>query len=214
MGVKFKHHSLWLTFMLFLFLSMKTPLAFSAETAAFEEVFTEFEAKWERVGEDDPNRCQGVTSKGQCHLKAVENSKFCPAHGGNRAFQAAKAQELRNYHLSKYKARVGELGNSEGLSSLRDEIAILRMLIEERLNQCQDTHDLMMMSGPLADLIMKVEKVVTSCNRLESKLGNLLDRSKVLQLAQVIVQIIGSHIHDENLLDVISNDILTALEDI
>lgn len=176
---------------------------------------SDFKATWERVDPEDPRRCQGVTHQGQCINKAVENSKFCPAHGGNKAFEANKVQELRNYRLDKFKAReVQRLGNSEGISSLKDEIGILRMLIEERLNQCNDAHDLMMMSGPLADLIMKVEKVVVSCNKLELRLGNLLDRSKILQLAQIIVQIINNYITDETTLDAISDDILNALNSI
>jgi len=60
---------------------------------------------------------------------------------------------------------------------------------------------------------MKVEKLVTSCNRLESKLGGLLDRSKVLQFAQTIVQIIGKYIKDEDALDTVANEILTTLKD-
>ena len=175
---------------------------------------SDFVAKWERAGDEDLDRCQAISGPGQCNLRAVENSEFCPAHGGNMAHQANKNKELRNYRLSKFQARIAELGNNDNITNLRDEIAILRIMIEERINTCKDSHDLMLMSSPLSDLIMKVEKVVVSCNKLESKLGNLLDRNKALQFAQIIVQIIGNYITDEEELDKISEEILKALKDV
>ncbi len=175
-----------------------------------------FEAKWERIkDEDDPRRCQGVRpSQGQCTNVRVEGSEYCPAHGGNKAFQAAEKAGLRNYRLTKFKQRIQELGTSSHIISLRDEIGILRILIEEKINRCDDEVDLIMMSGPLSDLLMKSEKLVTSCNRLETKLGGLLDKTKVIQLAQTIVQIISKHLNDEQLLEAISEDILKAMEEL
>lgn len=176
----------------------------------------QFEAKWERVtDEDDPRRCQHIIpTAGQCMLIAVEGSPYCPAHGGNKAFEANKKKELRNYRLGKFHQRVQELGSSDAIIDLRDEIGILRMLIEEKINRCKDKGDLLLISGPLSDLMMKVEKIVTSCNRLESRLGNLLDRTKVLQFAQMIVQIISTHIQDETILETISEEIDEALSSI
>ncbi len=174
----------------------------------------EFEPKWERAGDEDLDRCQAVSGGGQCNMRAVEGSKFCPAHGGNQASAKIKQEEMRNYRLSKFKARLIELGNNDNVTNLRDEVAILRIMIEERINSCADAQELMMVSSPLSDLIMKVEKVVVSCNKLESKLGNLLDRTKALQFAQTIVQIIGNYVTDEDQLEKISDEILTALDDV
>jgi len=173
---------------------------------------THFESKWERVDEDDPSRCQHVIpTTGQCRNKAVEGSSYCPAHGGNKAYQAKQKSELRNYRLTQFKARIQELGNSEEILSLKDEVGILRLLIEEKINRCTNTNELLLVSGPLGDLIMKVERVVESCNRLESRLGNFLDRAKILTFAQTIVQIVSQYIQDEEQLDSLSNEILEAL---
>jgi len=168
---------------------------------------------WEKVDKDDPRRCQGVKPlEGQCSNKAVEGSNFCPAHGGNKGAEALVKKELRNYRLAQFRSRLVELGDNENIINLRDEIAILRYLIEEKMNMCKNSHDLILMSGPLSDLVMKVEKLVNSCNRLESKLGGLLDRAKVLQFAQTIVQIISKYIKDEEALDAVAEEILTTLK--
>lgn len=103
------------------------------------------------------------------------------------------------------------MSGSTAVHSLREEVVILRILLEERMAKCKDTHELMMHSGPLSDLAVKLEKLVTSSQRLESRLGDLLDRSTVLQFAQMIVEIIGNEIEDEESLERISDQILEAL---
>ncbi len=175
----------------------------------------DFKAKFERVDEDDPNRCQYIRpTYGQCTNKACDGSTYCPAHGGNRGAQTKQKKKLRNYQLNKYKNRIAKKSNSSDILSLRDEIGILRLLIEEKINRCQDdSYDIIMMSGPLSDLIMKVERMVSSCTKLENRLGNFLDKNKVIQFAQTIVKIISENITDEETLDTISNKILEVLDE-
>jgi hypothetical protein len=174
---------------------------------------SDYETKWERVDEDSPLRCQYISPNvGQCRNKQVEGSKFCPAHGGNKAFQAAEKRRLINYRLTKYKERIGSSLDSDQLLSLKEEVAILRMLIEEKLNKCESSTDLILMAGPLSDLIVKVEKLVSSCSRLDLRLGNLLDKGRVLQFAQTLIQIVSDEIDDEKILEKISLKIIEALK--
>ena len=171
-----------------------------------------YETKWERVDEDSPDRCQSITPQGQCTLKKVEHSDYCPAHGGNSVFQANERKELRNYRLNQFKNRVSELASSDSILSLREDIGILRMLIESKINQCNNQTDLLLIAGPLSDLLMKVEKVTTSCGRLDMRLGRLLDKSKILQFAQTMVQIVSDEIDDNEVLEKISTRILGAID--
>lgn len=168
----------------------------------------------ERIsGPDDPRRCQGITAHGQCQYLREDNSEFCIMHGGNRAGEQKKKKDLRNYRLTKFQARTSELANNDNLKSLGDEVGILRMLIEERINSCLDASELLLVSGPLADLVMKCSALVEKCQRLESKLGQHLDRTKVMQFAQVCVEIISNYI-DEDDIGSVSDEILKALGEI
>jgi hypothetical protein len=162
---------------------------------------------------DDPRRCQSVTGKGQCDYVSEEHSNFCIMHGGNRGAEVQKAKDLRNYRLTKFQARTSELGNNDQLTSIRDEVAILRMIIEEKVNACNDSQDLLLISGPLSDLIMKSGALVEKCQKLESKLGNHLDRTKVTQFAQMCVEIISNHVNDD-VIEIVSEELLTALGEI
>lgn len=171
------------------------------------------EHNWERVEEDSPDRCQAViATKGQCMNRKMENSNYCPAHGGNRANKAAKEEEMRMYRIGKYQQRVNSLEDHGKIKSLRSEIAILRMMLEERLNQCSDSHDLMLHSQVVSNLVTNIEKLVTSCNRLDLQLGNMLDPTQAISWINEIVEIISTHIEDTEVLNTIADEILTSFQ--
>ncbi len=170
--------------------------------------------KFVRVKDDDPTKCQALTRQSHCNLKAVPNGKYCLVHGGAFELKNEEKQNLKNYRLMKFKKRTSELSNSSYLTDLTDEVGILRLLIEEMINSCNDESELLMRAGPLADLVMKSEKLVSSCHRLDSKLGNLLPKNKIIQFAQLIVEIISNEIKDERTLDIISTRILKTLGEI
>jgi len=171
------------------------------------------ERNWERVEDDDPSRCQAVLATiGQCRVKAMEGSKFCPAHGGVHAIAAKEKAEAQMYRLKKYQARLEEFSESDKIKSLRNEIGILRILIEERMNICHTDLDLMLHSSVLGDLVTKVEKLVTSCNRLEGQLGAMLDKTQALQLGSEIVEIVARHVENEEALESIANEIIEAIK--
>lgn len=168
---------------------------------------------WDRCEPDDPKRCQAVRhNAGQCINRAVEGSQYCPVHGGNKAVELAAAQNLRSYRLVKYKARHDQFTTDPGIKSLREEIGILRILVEERMNLCQTDTDLLLHSAPLSDLIMKVEKLVSSCNRLEGQLGVMLDKTQALQFATEVIDIIGRYVENEETLSQIADEIIGSIK--
>ncbi|MEA1999533.1 MAG: hypothetical protein U9N61_09490 [Euryarchaeota archaeon] len=104
------------------------------------------------------------------------------------------------------------MADSGGIKSLREEVGILRVILEEMMNQCNDATDLLLYSQRMADLVMKIEKLVSSCDRLENRMGMLLGKDSVLQLAATYVQIINSYVSDPNIIESISVDIVKATE--
>ena len=57
------------------------------------------------------------------------------------------------------------------------------MILEEVLNKCKDSKDLILKSSVISDLVVKVEKLVSSCHKMEGSMGQLLDKSAILQFA-------------------------------
>ncbi len=150
---------------------------------------------WERVSEDHPECCE---TQG-CIIKSLQGSRFCAAHGGNKGVEATASASLKNYRLTKFAAEVQEKKGSSNIKSLTGEIAMLRQIIEEQWNSCEDANDLILKSGPISDLFTKVERLVNSCNNIDKTLGNLIDKEKVVLFAQTIVKIISPYIPEDKL---------------
>ena len=145
---------------------------------------------------EHPNRCQTTNTRGQCHnLGAMQPDgkrlKTCLPHGGK--LKSTK----RNYNLTKWRARLDAKADAVGIKSLREEIGILRIMLEERLERAQDPMDLILQSGPISELVMKIERVVTSCHKLEGSMGQLLDKQALLAFATSVIGIITECVEDE-----------------
>jgi hypothetical protein len=159
----------------------------------------------QRAPEDDPNRCQGTAKGGQCQNYALRDkegnfiSKYCIVHGGFAARNAAEKQRIRKYYSTKWAAKIARYAEDKGVKSLRDEIGILRMMLDERLEQINDELGLVKAMGPISELILKIEKLVTSCHRLEEKMGATLDKSAVMGLADQILNIIAVNLENADL---------------
>lgn len=163
---------------------------------------------------DDPHRCQGMTAKGQCMAVAVETSpgvfgKYCMIHGGASEMRTQEKHRLNRYRLSKFQAQYQDQLNQPDVKSLRDEVAILRMMLEERLNACQSASELVVASGPISELIQKIERVVVSCHKLELAADQLLDKARLAQIADQVVKAVSSHMTPDKLAAA-SADILAA----
>ena len=168
-------------------------------------------------GPADPHRCQSVNSKGQCNNKGVrlaENTYggFCRVHGGNKTQESFEAKKVRNYRLTKFQAQLERQTDSSAIKSLREEIGILRMIMEEKLNSCTDMAGLLLESQQISDLVLKIEKLVVSCHRLEGSLGQTLDKQAILQFASEIITIISTKLQgQEDLIEEIANEIVAVV---
>ena len=166
---------------------------------------------FELCDEDDPNRCEGVSGrKGQCRNKAIKGSKYCPAHIG-RGLVTLKRQQMYNYNLTKFRAQVQSFATNPAIKSLREEIGVLRMMLEESLNRCNDSHDLLLQSTSISNLVASIERLVLSSHKLEINLGQLLDRNRALQLADELIQIITAEVQEEEAVKRIAVQITAAM---
>ncbi len=169
------------------------------------------EAKVEAVEPDSPLRCQAVHGKGQCRYKRCDNSTYCQMHGGNKAQASHNKAIIRQYQLAKWQSTVDAFADEDQVKSLRGEIGITRLLMQETIVKCKDSGELLLYSAKIGELVSKIERLVVSCHRLESNLGLLLDKGKVMALATMLVEIIGKHVKDDEAIAAISNEIVTAI---
>jgi hypothetical protein len=159
----------------------------------------------------DPRRCQAIAGSNQCFNIASENSKFCLVHGGNCGTQLKKQADLHNYRLNKFRAQVADKADSRHIKSLREEIGVLRLLLEEQINRCANVNELILNQGPIADLIMRIERLVTACNKLDLSVGKMLDETRVLQFADEVITLITEFVKDQEIINKISGRLDAAM---
>jgi hypothetical protein len=164
---------------------------------------------------DRPNRCQGITSNGQCSQNAQPGGNFCYAHNGGHDRVAEQDQRMYQLLKAKDRSRLAALSEHNDVKSLRDEIAIARMLIEERFNLIQNDSDMLTACGALNSLLLTVERLVSSAHKLEQNLGSLLAKPTLLALGNELVSIVIDELHGipnyEEVVDRISERVITAM---
>ena len=136
-------------------------------------------------------RCRWISSEGQCDREATRGP-FCDKHG-----PVTPDQALRHYHITNY--LVGDTHERHSavaqIKDLREEIALTRALIETRLNLASNEAEFVSSMGILHQYLGTVEKLVSACHRMDSSLGNVLNKASVLNLAQELVGIIAEELN-------------------
>lgn len=165
----------------------------------------------------DPRRCKGRAPDGQCRNVSVTGSDYCLAHGGHDLTDMRKQQ---GFLLAKAEdqGRLSALSDTlEPVKELRSTIALTHMLIEKRWNSVKDDTDLLTHCGPLNQMIATMEKLVSSCHRIETNLGELLARQAIIALAKDMVQIVIEELEGiddyELIIDRITERLINTIRD-
>jgi hypothetical protein len=83
---------------------------------------------------------------------------------------------------------------ADEIKSLKGEIAIIRSLLENRLNSIECDAEAIAAMPVVRDYALAVEKLAVSCHAMDVKLGNLLDKQALMSLAQKLIGIIDKHL--------------------
>jgi hypothetical protein len=163
----------------------------------------------ERVDRPDhPDRCQGIdkSTKSQCMNLKESGYEYCPLHNVIAKHHETK-QQLQIYRFKKFERRLAEIKTANGSRSLDEELALMRMLLEEVVNKCGDSTDLLLYSNRMMELVTKIQGLVLSAQKLASQTGMLVGRAEALVIAGKVVETLSKRITDENLLTLIADDL-------
>jgi len=114
------------------------------------------------------------------------------------------------YLLKKWNKRVGELTSSPQIKNLHEEVGIMRMMLEETLNQCTDSHDLIIHSRTITTCVDKIQKLVETVDKMDSR--EALAPQTLLQLAGDWVKIINVYITDPVVLEELGGKLIETVE--
>jgi len=155
------------------------------------------------------DQCQSIDERGNfCRLKKTPGMDYCPKHGG----VLKQRQLMHNYRLTRYKANIEDKVGQDSILSLREEIGIARLTLEEIINQTNSAVDLIMYQPKIVQLVQTIQKTVESCQRVEEKTNNLLSKTTLLQFADELITIITEHVTDHNVRALIADQIMLKLQ--
>lgn len=159
--------------------------------------------------------CLNLSLKGLHHYDHINidtNIDYCPSHTGHKRLEAEQNRNKNQYFIENYKKHFKEFDN-DAITSLKGEIIILRTLIKIILEECGgDTTKTIIYSTKIGDLIQKCEKLVSSFDRIESKINFSVTRTQLLKWASTIINIIDTHVSDKQIVNAIGNDIADSLQ--
>lgn len=174
--------------------------------------------------ENDPNacaKCHRYFSVSYCiqkgYIEGVDGEVYeqainCEKCGGLKQKGRIERQRVHDYFIGKYQNDLDRFAESEKLKSLRGEIGLVRMLIQNILTTCQNSQDLLFNAQRLDTLIARCEKLVGTCDKIERQDGMYIDHATAIQFAVAIVSIISQHINDKEIINIITTQVGIELE--
>jgi len=156
-------------------------------------------------------QCDYLGSFGQCKKEAVKDDHFCEDHTSRDKQHQAGVYLLTGRFLGESAVRHAE---SDKIKSLVGEIAILRALLERRLNSIENEAEAVAMAPTIKDTMLAIDKLVNSWHAMDVKLGNVLSKGALLTLAQEIIEIITKAIRPFENTTVTTPDVDEAIETI
>lgn len=114
------------------------------------------------------------------------------------------------YHLKRWKRRVEEFSGHTEIKDLHEEVGIVRMMLEETLNKCDDSDDLLQHAGRITAMVDKVQTLVATIDKMDARAA--LAPDVLARLAAEWVKIICLYVTDERQLEELSGKLSSSLE--
>lgn len=180
------------------------------------------EKKFTRVEPDDPNRCQAVHASMQCPFRAVgdfdtqnqkwDGPKYCPRHGGASQRHDEIVKEKRMYFAAQWKDRIKAQSDHPKIKTLGEEVGIIRMLLEAKLNSLKDDKELIMAASGIVSLTNSVKDLLKTWQHIEERSGQVLDRARLTVFISELLEILTRYISDPEILQMVGEDINESLD--
>ncbi len=162
---------------------------------------------------DDPNRCGHLKAgEGQCMMKSVEGGTRCKVHGGGTQLKVLQKQQLKAYAKNRWAKSIKENANDSEIKSLREELGIARIMLDGVLNRCKDSHDLLMMSTPIDNMLKTINLIQKTSHGIEKDLNNMIGPDALNRFADEMFNIIMEEVPDANTVNRIALKLGRALQ--
>lgn len=126
--------------------------------------------------------------------------------------EKTKIHSLSKYRLKQHGPRVAEFACDDDLKSVRREICIARIQLEDIWNQCTDINKLLLKIDLIQQNVGTIQKLVETAQRMEERTNTLIDKKIVVVIADSMVNIISAYVKDSDALNEIAEKICISIE--
>jgi hypothetical protein len=117
-------------------------------------------------------------------------------HGGNKGQEAHKKNAVHDYRIQQWQERVDELAGSYNVKSLRGEIGLLRMALEQILLVAKTPAQLLLYTDKLQSISRDIRGHVEVCQKIEERNKELLSKTEIMNIADAVINIMSNFILD------------------
>ena len=139
-------------------------------------------------------------------------SEYCARHGGNMVDIAGKKRARLNFYKTKWQSKIEQKLVPSDLKNLNEELGVLRMLLEERLDACKDEFDLITESDAISRMVLNINSLVNSIHNMDLK--QAITAEQIHTIIEVITITLSTYITDKELLQKINDTIRNKIVDI
>lgn len=134
---------------------------------------------------------------GGCALRAVPGSKYCGIHGNS-----PQPESLYKFEKSKIALRLAEIRKHPDSQNLEVELGLIRHLLENIINKCNDEMDFIQNSGQITQLVDKIQLLLKTNVHVGQVTKQLLSIEEVVTIAQQLVSIVSEYVDLDDLQEI------------
>lgn len=152
--------------------------------------------------------------KTNCIYEKTPGSDYCSRHGANKDITAKTTQSLYQFKLDRVRRRTDLLAIEPTRYKLDEELAILRLTLEDTVNKVTSSDDeyaLFSASDTIKNTVMAIEKLVGSCVTQSKNLKLLFTHEDLREQVQMMIDIIAEEIEDEDTIIRIAHRVADSL---
>lgn len=156
------------------------------------------------------DQCEHTGSRGQCSRPSVDGSPYCQKHSN-------EADRIKGYQFSdpELRRQFEHHSRSDLFSSLRQEVDVLRGMINARLNQIENPAEMITAFNAVRPALVDVVKCIETLSKLERQNNVVLGKEALSWLNKEIIAILVGELEQvpnyEPIVDRIARRIATAL---
>jgi hypothetical protein len=160
-------------------------------------------------------QCAATGTAGPCPQSVIAGTQYCARHQNNHLTESKRLYRLAD---PRFQQRIDDLTQGNMVYSLKEGIAAVHCMIEDRFNMIKTDADKLAGYPFVAQLLLTAEKLIRSTTEMEIKFDAVLTRDALRAFAQEVVSIITRNLKDvpgyEEICDQIMVEILETVRSV